>query len=594
MHDVTDVDMEALMGTAEGRRELSKVSPAFFDWYYCGMTNAPHRTFWFNVFEKSRAKASRAGTKERVLLLAPRKHGKTEAVTSYILRAICLNRDIKILWICDTSATAKKRFNKVKQLLNSPKVLEDWTTAPELGYGPFADPEPKNKRDKWAADELIVMRSTISVHSTIYAIGSGTAPTGGHYDLIVADDLENQDSTNTASLRSKTRAWFFSELWPTLNPGGTMVVIGTKKHADDLYTHLENNRLWVTVKQKAIIQWPESYSVQEEFDEFTNTRQITGIQVKGESRVLWPNIAKVLSGGSKTGQSGIEYLLMELESMGRLLFAREMQHEVQDDEASPFKMHFLELAKSKGEHLRLGDIPPEVRHIVQGWDISLVDDAEKAREKDRDFTVGMTWGLDKDGNRYLLGMQRHRGMNIEKFKALVETEFQRFGGIKRVSKIAVEKNNFGELHYAGLSRTTDLPVVPHQTGKNKADPWEGVPSLSHLFESGKVVLPYNVECPLTKENIDVLVGELWGLGVEKHDDTVMALWISETVLRNTRFVYQYGTGELTKDEELELAEAQPHEDDFWKERYLEETEQAKSPAQAFWEEMSEWIDFGDD
>lgn len=565
-----DEEIQALLSTPEGRRELSKHSPAFFDSYYCGMIGADHRTFWFQVFEEARGRARKRASKERVLLLAPRKHGKTEAVTSYITRAVCLNRDIHILWICATSSDAEKRFGKVKQLLKSDRILEDWTLAPEEGYGPFADTvsDSKNRKDKWTANELVIMRPTVSVHATIYAIGSGTAPTGGHYDLIVCDDLENEDSCNTAALRNKTRSWFFSELWPTLNPGGTMIVIGTKKHSDDIYSHLKANAMWVTIEQQAIIEWPERWEPVTEYNPLTKTSVVVGVKVEGDAKVLWNDIAKVLGGNREDGEpmTGIEYLLAERASMTAQLFAREFQHQVQDDDATPFAMEYLDLAKQKGKHLRFGQIPPEVRFVVQGWDISLVKDAKKAQEKDRDFTVGVTLGLDDLGNRYLLGLRRKRGMSIPIFRSLVQAEYLKFGGAARVSKVAVEKNSFGTLHFAEVQGKTDLPLVPHDTNRNKTDPWEGVPSLQNLFESGKFILPYADDCQETRGLVDVLVTELWGLGTEKHDDTVMALWIAETVLRGTQFEYSFGVGDISEEEEEELKEliGDGEDDAFWR------------------------------
>ena len=43
--------------------------------------------------------------------------------------------------------------------------------------------------------------------------------------------------------------------------------------------------------------------------------------------------------------------------------------------------------------------------------------------------------------------------------------------------------------------------------------------------------------------IDVLCHELWGLGREKHDDTVMALWIAEVQLRKSAFVHRVSFGD---------------------------------------------------
>ncbi len=58
-----------------------------------------------------------------------------------------------------------------------------------------------------------------------------------------------------------------------------------------------------------------------------------------------------------------------------------------------------------------------------------------------------------------------------------------------------------------------------------------MPSLSILFEHGKYLLPRGDE--RSARLVDVLTSELVGLGVETHDDTVMALWIAECGIRKT-------------------------------------------------------------
>ena len=62
-----------------------------------------------------------------------------------------------------------------------------------------------------------------------------------------------------------------------------------------------------------------------------------------------------------------------------------------------------------------------------------------------------------------------------------------------------------------------------------------MPSLGVLFENGKVTLPNKTRSD--REALEPMVAELWGLGRERHDDTVMALWIAETVLRKSAFNY---------------------------------------------------------
>ena len=508
-----------LLATSEGRRALSIQSPVFFDTYYCGMRFAKHREVWLETFHKTMHDAKERNKKNKLMVLAPRDHGKTEAGVSVALRTICLNRNVRILWICESSTQAEKRMRRVKSLLESDLITGDWCSAEEDGYGPFR----KTDNDRWMSTQVYVHRSLQSVDPTLEAVGANSSVTGGHFDLIIADDLEDDRTVYSASQRKKTRDWFRGTISPMLSVGGTMVVIGTRKHHDDLYSHIIGDPTFRIMQDKAISRWPDSYKFLMEKDQY-NREVITGVKIDGDADVLWKE------------ERPIEYLLQERQSVGSRLFAREFQNEVQDDSAAAFRMEWLETAKSKGKEFSLYKIPDiEGLDIVQGWDLALVTDSEAAENRDTDFTVGVTWGRDPEGNRYLLGLCRRRGLSQAQLQAVVVQEYLRFNSRPRI--VAVEKNNFGELHFMGLQRSTDLPLKPHlTTGKNKADPWDGVPSLSVLFENGKVILPTgDLE---SRDAIKPLVDELWGLGRERHDDTVMALWIAETVLRKNSFVYQ--------------------------------------------------------
>jgi hypothetical protein len=59
--------------------------------------------------------------------------------------------------------------------------------------------------------------------------------------------------------------------------------------------------------------------------------------------------------------------------------------------------------------------------------------------------------------------------------------------------------------------------------------FEGVPGLALLFELGRIDLcaARDIERGL----VDTLAAELHGLGLEAHDDLVMALWMAVVVIR---------------------------------------------------------------
>lgn len=527
------MNAEKLLGSAQGRRLLSLSSPQFFDTYYCKMRRAPHRDRWLDLFETASKTAKENGTKGKLLILAPRDHGKTEVAITYATRALCLDRDIRILWISESQGQAEKRMRRIVSLLESGKIVEDWTLEPQSGAKPF-----KNDKSKWTNNLLYLVRDRDSVDASLECIGAGGSVTGGHFDLIICDDIQDDRNTHTAGVRSKTREWWRGTVSPMLSRGGCILVIGTRKHHDDLFAHLIDDPTYRVIHDKAIVEQPESYEYVKKIDE-TGREIITGVDVKG-GLALWD------------AERPLDYLLLEKRTVGSRLFAREFQNEVQDESSAPFKMAWLERALDRGSKYSLGQVPPEVNDIVQGWDFSLVTSAKGAEERDTDFTVGITWGRDNNGNRYLIDIFRKRGMSPTELQGRVKGEYAKYG--HRVRVVAVEKNAFGELHYLGLQRSSDLPLKGHIThARNKADVWEGVPSLSVMFENDKVIFPSKTD--RDRERLEPLIHELFALGKEKHDDTVMSLWIAETWLRKSSFQYNVSFGDSeytgTTDERLQ-------------------------------------------
>lgn len=512
----SDEQLRILLETPAGRRQLSMASPVFFDHHYCGMRYAKHRDVWLSRFAEMRRLARERDDKVRLLQLAPRDHGKTEFAITLATMSVCEDRNVRILWISEAAGAAQKRLRRVKALLESARIQADWCTAPDEGFGPFYQ---DNGIDKWTDSMVQVTRTLQSVDPTIEAVGSGGQVTGGHFDIILCDDLEDDRTTFSSGERKKTREWFLGTVGPMLSPGGVMIVIGTRKHADDLYAHLAENQMWRKIEDPAILEWPESFS-----PILDDEGKVTDYNVVGGSRVLWPE------------ERPIKYLLKERHNVGPRFFAREWLHQIQDDSTAQIKWEWIEAAKKRGAGLSLYKLPPGVKlHVVQGWDFALATDAKKAETNKTDYSVGITLGRAANGDRYLLGINRRRGMTPKQLVANVKAEFARFRG--KVSTVRVERNAFGELHYLGLQESTDLPLRPHTTtGTNKLDPFDGLPALALLFENGKIIIP--CATPQDQEDVEPLLQELYGLGKERHDDTVLALWIAELAVRDEQFTYQ--------------------------------------------------------
>lgn len=547
---MTSASLLDLCQTAAGRRTQSDDSPVFFDTYYCGMRYATHRERWLRNLRRMRLDARRKLRKARTLLLAPRDHGKTECGISLVAQAICEDRNIRVLWIAEAEDSARKRVRRVKRLLESARVQADWCSgSPDGPYGPLK----VTADDKWTESAIYVHRTLESVDPTLEAVGVGGSVTGGHFDLIVIDDLETNKSTYTQERRDKTRDWLRGTIYPMLVRGGLMVVIGTRKHHDDAYAHMMRDPTFRVMKDPAIRKWPErveadgkvvpGWIYQYGIDD--DGRKIcTGVVVEDNAEVLWPE------------ERPIDYLLLEREATTPTIFAREFQHEVQDDSTALFRWSWLERARDRGAALSYYE-RPDVREgeldVVQGWDLSLVTDKKHAEKRNTDFTVGSGLGKDLDGNRYLVGLHRERGLTPARHRDVMIKEHRRLESAgMRPRRVGVERNAFGELIHLGVQKTTDLPLAPHTTkGADKADVYDGVPALAALFENDKFVLPSKTD--EDKAVTDIVMSELWGLGKEAHDDIPLSLWIAELQFRRGSMRHRVAFG----DSDVEQIEDHP-------------------------------------
>lgn len=510
-----------LINTPIGRRKLAELNPSFFATYYMGFEYADHQANWLLKVEELSKRAAKNNTKEKLLILAPRDHGKSYLSVIHTIRSLCLDRNKKILWVSASTSQAEKRVKMCRGFFESQRIVED-----------FAAEKPFFGKDsKSIATQIYLSREVNTIDPSIEAVGIGGSITGAHVDIIIMDDCEDNNTCFSAAGRQKNREWFSGTLAPMLSRGGILICLGTRKHYDDIYAYFLKDPTFTVVHDKAIIEEPEKINFIKEVDTQGRER-IIDVEVVG-GKCLWPE------------KRPLSLLVMERNSAGSLMFTREFQNEVQDDSATLFKSSWLQDAKEKGKDLSYGYIPGYLSAdstICQGWDLSLLVDEKAAKKGDTDYTVGMTILKDNQGNRYVIGLYRNRGITPKQLVSDVIIEYMKFCkdgfGVK---KIGVEKNTFGALHLLNLQENTDLPFKPIQTTQNTKA--QAIPALASLFENGKVYLPYK-----TKEDqnlTDILIQELYEFGKAKHDDTVMALIHCETALKDSSFQYTVSTDEKT-------------------------------------------------
>lgn len=164
----------------------------------------------------------------RKLFLLPRGHLKSSIITiGWTIQQLLIDPNIRILI---TNAVWDKSRSFLNQISG---YLTDRSVLPQV-FGTFQTPQCR-----WTRDEIeIAQKTKASIKEpTISTAGLEKSLTGYHFDLIICDDLVDSTNITTADQIEKVKA-YYRNLMPLLDPGGRMVVVGTRWTMGDLYSDL--------------------------------------------------------------------------------------------------------------------------------------------------------------------------------------------------------------------------------------------------------------------------------------------------------------------------------------------------------------------
>lgn len=438
---------------------------------------------------------------DRIAVLAPRDHGKTFFFDfAYPIWKAYYQPRGKGFIFSSTKPQAERILQDIREEIeNNPKLR--WLV-----------PE---KKEQWSNSQI-----KLSNGHVIYARGFGTRVRGAHPTWIVVDDGLNDETAYSETVRAKQTDYFYTAITNMIVPGGQIIVVGTPFHQSDLYADLADN------------------------DEYT-FRQYQAINEKTDV-ALWPD------------RYDKERLERRKREIGVIRFQREFQCVPIADEMSLFPGYLF-----KGQHVELFNV---VLGMPLKWwvDAGIIGtfvgvDIAMSAEVGADFFVVWCMGLDKFGNRYILDIDRHKGLGYQQQLSHINRMARKYAA----GLVYIESNQMQRVWGDELIRTTDLPIkqfVTSAQNKNALD--KGVPSLRILFENGKFRIPRGDARSI--EETDIWINEMraftWHEGklqsVGTHDDTVMALWICDQACRMGAFSFTFGEEEdmqATKAEvDLEL------------------------------------------
>lgn len=160
------------------------------------------------------------------MFLLPRGSFKTSLISiGYPLWRLSQDPDLRILLDSKTLDRARKILSEIKWHIEYnerfKEIYGNWKSIPG-----------------WQEDSITVPFRTVPLKEASIACGGVDSPqTGGHYDIIIADDLHDETNIKTEATRQKV-IFHYKTLHPILEPDGELIIVGTRWHYDDVYSYI--------------------------------------------------------------------------------------------------------------------------------------------------------------------------------------------------------------------------------------------------------------------------------------------------------------------------------------------------------------------
>ncbi len=374
--------------------------------------------------------------------LAPRGHGKsTIGDVDFCITKVLRNPDIRIMIGSKTQTQASAFLKEIRthfeQNVNLIRIFGDW----------------KKSRDNiWNDKEFTVNRRTvIKKEATVSALGASGAVVSKHFDIIIGDDLVGFENARTEAQRKVLKEWFYSSLYPTLEPDGEIHILGTRYSPMDLYEDLIKSKNYkVNVQQAITVKDGQEYS-------------------------LWES------------KFSLEKLRSIREEAGLIIFNMQYQNNTELAKGKIFKYkyfkHFEEydidydLNRVRVKVLDSQGVPYWIPvRIYMGADLAISED----ETSNNDYFVLTVIGVDKNKNVYVLDYLKERLTFNAQLNAILDYGKNKFPMVER---IGVETVQYQKSLAQEIRRLSLLPVVNIQTSKDKVT---RAMRRSALFENGKV------------------------------------------------------------------------------------------------------------
>lgn len=405
-------------------------------------------------------------------ILAPWGHGKTEQLIFRVLKWIGNDPNRRIQYICNTDDNATARVNAVKRYIENDQELH--YTFPHL--------RPAKGQD-WGSHKIIVERSSKSKDGTLESWGITTSGTGSRSDIQVFDDpVDLRNAILNPAMREQVKESFRNVWLPRMVAGGFRVYIATAWHEADLTHDLMKNSEWKFLVMR----------ISKDFG-----RVECESPFKGNYTIpLWD------------AEWSEERLKKQFKDIGARAFDRGYRQIAlnEEDRTFPSSDHIFNWNLDNGiiqpHWPRVTGIDPFGQQVVI-------------------FTVAIN---PHTHQRVRVEIRRGKWSPKETIREIIDVYKT------HLPQIMVCENNAAQtaiLQWATEVGGVDIPLVPFQTGKQKADPVFGLPGLEVEFANGAWCIPMQgIDSTDTNNPNIVLKDELRAHPIAATWDCVMAMWFA--------------------------------------------------------------------
>ena len=435
---------------------------------------------------------------KELLILSPPRHGKTELLIHFAVYQICKNPNIRIMWVGGNEDIAKNALSAVLDVLDTNEELRDAYCPPGTNF------KPDNRSGKnWSQNQFTVGTRTVAgiKSPTMVAVGKGGKILSRDCDLIIADDIEDHQTTMQPGARESTRQWWTTTLSSRKEEHTAVVVIGSRQHPDDLYHHLLDSDNFTSIVETA-------HRLDCDLPEHTPEEHV--------DCVLWPT------------KRSFDWLMSRARSAsstgGRQIFEMVYYNQTYVEGTQIFTMNII--AQCMRPDLIMGEHYHNL-HLVAG-----LDPASSG------FQASVLWGIDAyRGELYLIDLENRKGGGIRAALDQMSDWLHHYDCRHWI----VEENGFQSAirldeSIKEFTLRNGIQVQGHLTGKNKHDPLYGVGAMADLFENRKIHLPTgdsesSAKIQKYRQQLLYFDGKPVSKRNKEKTDIVMASWFPMKVFR---------------------------------------------------------------